>query len=184
MGDFCVRLVKKVPEVSANKRVTIEKMRRQSVFANVDMLRRFTTDGFRQGVEPTEAKLEVIHTWHFPKFCARLQLMQDVHEAWARDPENFFLDPYNDPWSEYGLGDIAQLQQEQNERLAQSHDQLQRMREESLGLRDSHLAHNLLTRMNNGDMADHQSPSSSAAMATAELLNLRENHRQLELANA
>merc|ERR1712178_619872 len=157
--EICVRLVRKLPESRASRRLTIEKMRRQSYHATSvgEMLRRFTNDGLSQSVEPEEAKVEVLHTWHFPKFTQRLHQMQDVHEAWAQDPENFELDTYNDPWSEFGLAEIAQLKQEKEERLEEAHDELRMLRRET-ECRDSSLVHTILTRPTVDEISD-SSPS-------------------------
>lgn len=187
--EFCVRLVRKLPESRAARRVSLEVVRRKSTFANSEMLKKFTNDGLSQSVEAENARVEVVHTWHFPKFAHRLQLMQDVHEAWTQDSENFTLDTYNDPWSEYGLGEIAQLQQEHKEEISCTHDELQKLRDECIG-RDSHVVHTLLTHTRTqsqpetGPQASPRAgPEAKTVVATADLLNLRESHRQLEFAN-
>jgi len=190
--EFCVRLVRKVPEKQAEKRVHVEKLRRKSVLPHVEMLRKFTQDGFSQSVETESASVEVLHTWSFPKFTARLQSMQDAHEAWTQDSENFELDPMLDPWSEYGPVEIAQLQKDQEEILSDTHNELRRVRRENSGtLRDSHLAHCLITRpqansngVAPGSPGGRTSPAAVVATAAAELVALRQRYTQLEVNNA
>jgi len=176
--ELCVRLVRKNTQTvsTANKRVTIEKMRRQSTYANAEMLRKFTLDGVSQTVEEDIAKSEVIHTWNFPKFAQRLQLMQDVHQAWTEfnDPENFIIEEFKDPWSEYGLGEIEQLRQEQR-------DKLEEMRAErtSVFSRDSHLVHTLLSQ-SGGGVGDFASPNAKVAAMATEIKRLKVENSRLQ----
>jgi len=176
--DFCVRLVREIPKNQSSRRLTIERMRRQSVQSNVEMLRKFTMDGERTVAASEEAAIEVLYTWHFPKFTSRLQLMQDARESWTEDPDNFVLDPHEDPWCEYGIGEIAQIRADSHDDLSKSREEIRRLRE---GSRDTTLCHELLTQSNS---PRNQEKNERNSALIQEVLSLREALRLKDLENA
>jgi len=163
--DLCVRLVTYLPSSIASRKLNVSKLRRQSLAGEAELIRRFTLSGAPESFEAATAKVEVLYTWTFQKFTARLQLMHDVHDQWAEDPENFEIDSLNDPWAEQGPGEIAQLQAQNDEYIQESENEIQRLRASVSALSEGRA-------------------TPRAGDGPAELRQLRKKYRALELENA
>jgi CRP-like cAMP-binding protein len=71
---------------------------------------------------------EVLSTWSVEKMADRLELME-------RPSDYFVDDPWNDPWAEYGLGEVQELRNDYEDRLHEAHEEQRFLRQEIHQLR-------------------------------------------------
>eukprot|EP00930_Biecheleria_cincta_P100427 TRINITY_DN9206_c0_g1_i1.p1 TRINITY_DN9206_c0_g1~~TRINITY_DN9206_c0_g1_i1.p1 ORF type:complete len:963 (-),score=235.68 TRINITY_DN9206_c0_g1_i1:123-3011(-) len=81
--------------------------------------------------EKPGSAVEMLTTWSWAKFISRLDLMQEVREAWLADPDNFMLDPMKDPWKEHGPSELEELCQEHDHQVQELREKW-RLREKEL----------------------------------------------------
>mmetsp|Transcript_15676 Transcript_15676/g.36754 ORF Transcript_15676/g.36754 Transcript_15676/m.36754 type:complete len:916 (-) Transcript_15676:181-2928(-) len=117
MPEISVRVVRQVEADVARRRVTSERARRQSLHADLAVLKSF--EGGMEG-----GKVDVLYIWTFTKFQERLQVMQDLYEQWTHDPSSFVLDSLTDPWREHSLGEVSQLKETYEERTGELNEKL------------------------------------------------------------
>jgi len=133
MPEMAVRVVRPIEAEVARRRETTQRARRQSIHADLAVLK-----SFEGGVD--SGKLDVLYVWTFAKFQERLQIMQDLYEAWTQDPANFVLDPLHDPWRDYGLGEVSQLKDTYEEKAGELTDRMVRRKSMDLKRRLSPVA--------------------------------------------
>eukprot|EP00746_Dinoflagellata_sp_MGD_P136089 gnl/MRDRNA2_/MRDRNA2_70075_c0_seq1.p1 gnl/MRDRNA2_/MRDRNA2_70075_c0~~gnl/MRDRNA2_/MRDRNA2_70075_c0_seq1.p1 ORF type:complete len:1063 (-),score=212.48 gnl/MRDRNA2_/MRDRNA2_70075_c0_seq1:89-3277(-) len=76
------------------------------------------------------SKTEISYIWSIEKFVDRLSEMRDVHDAWERGKEAFQVDPYQDPWAEYGGTEVQHQLALQKQQIMEQQSLIQTLRED------------------------------------------------------
>lgn len=72
--------------------------------------------------EMAKGTFKLMYTWTWSKFMSRLDLMRSLRQDHEDDPGGFKLDPHNDPWAEYGPGELDEIKNRHREELEELHE--------------------------------------------------------------